>query len=316
MTATQIGVYFVSPHLKALAAYYLICRRSDYFDSLGRGKFMKFVETVGMDEGNIRLELGLGVSPDDCVFIDIDDNFPVRKEFDTGDGRKTAIFKVIQRCYRFGKYGILSCYRHIDWRLYFNDREDRCSLMEDGQCSAVDRMINALKYYSKIEVVQNESDRREFVEFLQETYIHFLIDYVHITTMHIDPDHVDRIQATKTKEFVLINKCDRFNCLCLYVPATERKHQFVHSQYLHCPPVNGEHVLFYRDLMDAMHCYLVHSFDIGIRIRLNERKCRDPELDVLMRESENPTYSYVNTLKTKKNRVYVFANPLSVTRGE
>ena len=79
--------------MKALAAYYLICRRGDYFDEEGKGKFMKFADALGLDEANIRLELGLGVSPDDCIFIDIDDNFPVRKEYDTGDGRKTAIFK-------------------------------------------------------------------------------------------------------------------------------------------------------------------------------------------------------------------------------
>ncbi len=56
--------------------------------------------------------------------------------------------KVLLQCYRFRGFQFLNDPTlkrvDIDSTLYFNDHEDRCSLLEDGQCSAVDRMIDAL----------------------------------------------------------------------------------------------------------------------------------------------------------------------------
>ncbi len=77
-----------------LAAYYAICRRSDYFNEDGKGKFILFAEQNKLSEEDINLELGDSVNPDDCLFIDIDDDFPLKKEYHSGNDRKTAVFKV------------------------------------------------------------------------------------------------------------------------------------------------------------------------------------------------------------------------------
>lgn len=95
-------------------------------------------------EADIALDLGDAAKPDDCLLIDVDDDFPLKKEYRTQKGRKSAVFKVMQRCYKYGRYGILSCYKHIDWKLYFRSTW-ACSFDEDGECPSMWRMVNALK---------------------------------------------------------------------------------------------------------------------------------------------------------------------------
>ncbi len=218
---------------------------------------------------------------------------------------------MIQRCYKYGKYGILSCYKHIDWKLYFGKKEDdECS--ERG-CSHLNRMINALKYYSKVQVMSNESDKQQFLEFVQETYVSLLSDYVHIMARHCEPAHVDEVQAAKSKEFVLINKCDATNCLLLFFsPSDPNKHRFRASKYL----LDGDgdvddSILFYRDLMDSMHCHLVHSIDIGIRIKTTRKK----EENERLKTWKDPKFDYVSRLKCRKHKVYVFATKNCHSRG-
>merc|ERR1712129_28894 len=129
-------------------------------NAAGKGKFMQFVETHKLSESDIAQDLGDTADADDCILIDIDDDFPLKalidgkKKFTTQRGRKSAVFKVLQRCYKYGRYGILSCYKHIDWKLYFSAKSLRaaCTFDDDGECPSLARMVNALKYYSKIDL--------------------------------------------------------------------------------------------------------------------------------------------------------------------
>eukprot|EP01084_Bolivina_argentea_P008868 16578_1 len=60
----------------ALGQYYLDCGRTDYYDENGVGKFLKFVNENKYNENEIDLELGHNIVAEDCVFVDIDEQFP------------------------------------------------------------------------------------------------------------------------------------------------------------------------------------------------------------------------------------------------
>eukprot|EP01084_Bolivina_argentea_P231535 390439_1 len=86
----------------ALGQYYLDCGRSDYYDKYGRGKFIKFTLDNGLDERDIDTALGVNAVPEDCVFIDMDNEFPLfdeHKENET-DLRRIACFDILRYCYK------------------------------------------------------------------------------------------------------------------------------------------------------------------------------------------------------------------------
>merc|ERR1711879_588397 len=98
-------------------------------------------------------------------------------------------------------------------------------------------------------------------------------------------------------------------------------------------------VLFHRDLFDAMHSWLVHGYDIGLRIKVQKLttdpkdmpiifyfpgKARIPKesdyshvkppVDRRMMKHSDPAFDYVRTIYTNKYRVYVFARKDCITR--
>ena len=86
---------------RALSEYYKYCGRNDYYDEHHDGKFIQFVNENEMDEENIDLELGKNVKPKDCLFIEMDDNFPLQnnKKNNKRLSRNEQIFEIIKHCY-------------------------------------------------------------------------------------------------------------------------------------------------------------------------------------------------------------------------
>ena len=100
---------------------------------------------------------------------------------------------------------------------YTNSEEDECLLHteKDGRCSHLDRMINTLRYYSKVEVVSSRADKQQFSEFVEETKlpvssfggddVSLLRDYVHIMERHKDSEKdIELIQTRKDKQLLLL----------------------------------------------------------------------------------------------------------------
>ena len=78
----------------ALGVYYAQRGRHDYFDEYGRGKFLAFFEDNEFD--NDHLEEAMCGDPDDCLFTDFDDDFPMQH------GAASSIFDILSHCHRHG----------------------------------------------------------------------------------------------------------------------------------------------------------------------------------------------------------------------
>merc|ERR550532_2177211 len=107
-----------------------------------------------------------------------------------------------------------------------------------------------------------------------------------------DSSHVDKLHSVEGTRFQQIRQCDANNCLLLY------RHQNTKEEEDEKGKGKDEEAdqtaLFYRDLMDALHCYLVHQFEIGIRIKVRQR--RDGNDDWWMRwgsKDEEGMYKFV-----------------------
>eukprot|EP01083_Nonionella_stella_P312259 1116261_1 len=85
----------------ALAQYYKQFGRNDYFDQeTGMGKFRQFVEDFQLNDDDMNDKLGDDVSPDECLFINIDPKFPLL--ISSNASRDDAIRKILKHCYKHG----------------------------------------------------------------------------------------------------------------------------------------------------------------------------------------------------------------------
>jgi len=165
-----------------------------------------------------------------------------------------------------------------DLLIQFENAEDKCTLNCDGGgCSHLDRMILTLRYYSKWNVVSDLDDKRQFMEFVKEIYVTLLNDYVHIMKAHKDDTEWEReLDAIHNddkwaKDFSSYKPCllRNSNCLLLDAHRQDREEEKAESEQL-----ETRNLVFYRDLMDSMHCYLVHRHDNGFRIRVTQHSKR------------------------------------------
>ena len=134
------------------------------------------------------------------------------------------------------------------------------SKSKNGECDALKRMISAVKYYLNVAVTENESDARQFVQFCNEIYVSFLSDYQHIAAHHCDAKRIN------------FNQCDATNCLIWYLSKALPQHYFGNIEYLWSQQNDIGNLLFFRDLMNEMHCALVHNHDLGIILEVEEWK--------------------------------------------
>ena len=316
---------------EALAVYYAECHREDYYDDDDddegqKGKFMRFVLKQEMDEEAVELQLADGVNPNECPYVAMDPSFPFPAEtaFPDFSSRNAAILGVLRRCYRFGKYGVLQRYKGIEWDLFCGS-DSNCTFSGQsakGGCSHLMRMVNALIYYSKFEIVGNGSSKRQLMEFANGSYCALLSDYIHTMDRHIESKHIDYIQERHSAKFGLIDKCDINNCLLLfrsqdrYTPDGHH-HDDHDDDNDHKEEDLSGNSLFFRDIMDAMHCYLVHSYDIGLRIKVRRYPYDGNDgADSRWRTWEtDKMYKYVCQLELAEIDVFVFCTSWCVARS-
>ena len=140
-----------------------ICGRTDYFNTEGTGKFMECVQKIKFHEADIGMALGFKAKAANCPFIKMDTDFPLKKNYRSKAAKNRAIFQVIQRCFKYGQiYGMLTYHKNVNWQGYFKEVR--------GRDAVLDRMINALKYYSAIDPLGRDDHYQQFMEFVNDTY--------------------------------------------------------------------------------------------------------------------------------------------------
>jgi len=260
-------------------------------------------------------------SSDDDEAINGDDDAKIQSESSNMSGceRDAMVRDVLRRCLCFGKAGILQRYQSIDWSLFERKEADVCSfsgqspsaeVSEGSTCTHLQRMINALIYYSKFDIIDNDASKQQLMDLADREdggqYPALLDDYMHCMAHHSESKHVDYLQQTQSQQFGLIDKCDINNCLLLFRASKEDEYRLDDDA--------DSLDFFYRDLMDALHCYLVHSYDIGLRIKVRPSTSSDhgPHWTEW---HEDKMYKYVCCLQLTDADVFVFCTSWCVARS-
>eukprot|EP01084_Bolivina_argentea_P228887 386471_1 len=169
-----------------------------------------------------------------------------------------------------------ACSTHIQ-----QEFTNSCSAIDD--CLSVKRMGNALKFY--VQIIDNNkgddvilSDCLLLENYLSE-YTNLMNDYGHIIYEHLDKNDNDaqfkQIYDYLINEYDLkcnVNNCSKYhrNCRNMQKQRIIINHDNNDNQESICTGNDYYHLAAYIDILDTIHCNLLHSYDIGYRINKNE----------------------------------------------
>eukprot|EP01083_Nonionella_stella_P133500 405894_1 len=134
-------------------------------------------------------------------------------------------------------------------------------------CDHVNDALKCLQLYQSLDISSNESDRDRMMKQLNGEYKTFLDDYIHMMMRHNhEIDAIHDIIASMTG----MNECALSTC------TLASRHHRDREEESKEPNDMAPEVLFWRDTLDACHCYLYHLYDFGLRMKMKTQKEPDP----------------------------------------
>ena len=173
---------------------------------------------------------------------------------------------------------------------------DEVEICNGLNCYKIQSMISALIFYSTIDPINDKKDEAKFMEYFLVTYPEVLDDYTHIMTEHQDDIHeihqkmiqykstpsLSLWDSNTSNDLQLIQDCNIQNCMAIrrhFRDRENRKSKWKCQQCSLMNPPNRQqcqacfadsnfsfNLIFYVDLMDSLHCFWYHAYDLGIRI--------------------------------------------------
>eukprot|EP01084_Bolivina_argentea_P051593 94925_1 len=140
----------------------------------------------------------------------------------------------------------------------------KCQFTIGDSCSVINQIIASLKYYSSLNILNKKKDRNKLVKYCTTANNPVLDNYIHLINIH--NNDIEQIYNLVQNDRNMIS-CDGHNCLLL-----QRHHRNRHYDHIKIEAMkketNDKHFIFYRDIMDALHCYVFHLYDVGLRVKL------------------------------------------------
>eukprot|EP01084_Bolivina_argentea_P273455 465809_1 len=167
-------------------------------------------------------------------------------------------------------------------------------------CPSMHRITQHLQTYQLI-----ENDIIDDIDFMMQMNEFIIDDYHHILIQHLSHKHIGHIN----EEFNLLNHelNKKIYCnvdKCSSIKRYHRIRENIPSQIIRSPELQ-----FYIDLMDTIHCYFIHSFHLGMRVKLNKYYNSNDFMECKYTATELDCYD--QQIKTIKRRL----NQLNITRN-
>ena len=175
------------------------------------------------------------------------------------------------------------------FKTYNNQSIEQCSNDNDSDiiegCDALKRLITALKYYSKFDLIKNQNDQNIFSDFIFNIYGNLINDYIHLIDHH--SNQIQQISELLEKDGNLF-KCDFKTCK---YTTRHYKRDHIQNDNDHDDKKQNQNdklLNFYVTTIDSLHFYLLHLFDSGMRIKRpkNEKKQQEEEMEEERHDSE------------------------------
>eukprot|EP01084_Bolivina_argentea_P285761 490100_1 len=131
-----------------------------------------------------------------------------------------------------------------------------CSSILD--CNQIKRIIYALKYCAYL-------DEKHLIEFCANQYKYLIDDFNHIIIDHHD-DMESIYELIHNKYKSLLPLCTLISCL-FYKRSNRNRDEDEHNVEFNS---NDTQYIVWRDLLDQIHCFMLHLFDAGLRVNKKE----------------------------------------------
>ena len=135
-----------------------------------------------------------------------------------------------------------------------NNMTRYCPGKIEAGCEYTNQVMDVLKYYQTLDL-ENEINQQIMIKYFHQKTSVFLDDYTHFITKHLN----DVYQQTTNFD---INECNFVECPILArhhrdkeIEQTNREDQQLDDDFI-----------FYRDIMDSLHCTIYHQYDEGLRM--------------------------------------------------
>ena len=189
--------------------------------------------------------------PIDCAFVMFDfDDFPLKTIPKDKNERSKMIMKVILKL--VDKTNKLK-------KLPSSMTQYNCSSHGNdpiNECDSIKRLLSLLDMYSHLDVINNTAHQNMFMQQMDdnEECKGFLNDYIHFIS-----DHGHQLELINES----MDPCDIYKCKCVSRHYTRNESPNTTEQ------INDTNELlnFYISIMDSMHIFVFHLFDVGLRVR-------------------------------------------------
>eukprot|EP01084_Bolivina_argentea_P211249 359364_1 len=148
----------------------------------------------------------------------------------------------------------------FDLSAFKNDNIPECNEHDNdsvANCGAIKRITGALQYYALFDLENDRKHQDIFTHFVQYVYTILLDDKTHIVQKH---GH--QTQQIKT---LLMKENNLGDCKVSQCNLTARHHR-VENQSNDNKGIIDPIVIFYKDIMDAIHFYVFHLYECGLRV--------------------------------------------------
>eukprot|EP01084_Bolivina_argentea_P044915 82660_1 len=143
----------------------------------------------------------------------------------------------------------------FDLSVFKDNQNNTCDGDDHKQCKSMTRLLVALKYYSMLNIIENEDDVEFFTEFMHDIYYELINDYIHFNNHHTHELENINNDLINNKRYLLFSKCEISSC-----EYTARHHNTKTTKNK-----LDEELNFHKQTMDSLHFYFFHCYDVGIR---------------------------------------------------
>ena len=178
-----------------------------------------------------------------------------------------------------------------------------CDGKDITNCIHVNTIISLLKFYHN-----NNTNYEEINKYLEMYKANLLSDFHHILDVHLNEEQLSAIDGNRNFQFIHqeLNDilCNIGNCQ-IYARGNRQRE----SMNTDCTDKN---LSMYIDIIDTIHCYFIHSVDVGYRIiNLSNESNSDHKTD-----EANDILACDSSMKDLKSYLSVKCRKLKELRGD
>eukprot|EP01084_Bolivina_argentea_P251275 421379_1 len=164
----------------------------------------------------------------------------------------------------------------------FKDEKNECDPNNNENpieaCTTVNRLVSSLKYCSLLDLIKNPNHKHAFTAFISDIYPNMLNDYGHLVQKHNNLENINK-QLLSMKQF---GPCDPFSCAFSTRHNMNNNNNNAQNEGKKEDEADRDGVLqFYKNQFDALHFYLFHLYQCGLRTE------KPNENDVETKNDEN-----------------------------